>query len=423
MSDQIIHFESFNTLANIFYTSIGLDAYQKAGQRTNNIRRQLLSIFFIITIANMNITLLSELLYIFMAFAKNNNFVEATMLSSFVGFVIVGDFKIYSIWRQRARITAMMQALHALYPQTLAEQTKYEVQRALQRYQRFAYAFVLLHELLVWSYNLFPLLNYFIYEVWLAARVVGKTLPYNCWTPFDWHVNDWRYYPMYLTQIAAGQACLSGQLANDLLLSAVAVQLIMHYRQLARRIELHVAGGGGGSGSKWRTAATNVCREQDLSFLRSVIAYHQQILNLSQALNDVFGISLFISFASTALIICFVLFQITIGANIDAIIMLAFFLFCSLVQIFLICYYAQQILEASEYISYAVYNHNWFDSDLRYRKMLIYIMARAQKPSKLQATALVIVSMPTMTDLLQLSYKGFAVIRTMYAREPKNISK
>ncbi|XP_039970941.1 putative odorant receptor 85d [Bactrocera tryoni] len=326
MSNQIIHFESFNTLANIFYTSIGLDAYQKAGQRANNIRHQLLSIFFIITIANMNITLLSELLYIFMAFANNNNFVEATMLSSFVGFVIVGDFKIYSIWRQRARITTMMQTLHALYPQTLAEQMKYEVQRALQRYQRFAYAFVLLHELLVWSYNLFPLLNYFIYEVWLALRVVGKTLPYNCWTPFDWHNNDWRYYPMYLTQIAAGQACLSGQLANDLLLSAVAVQLIMHYRQLARRIELHVAGGGGSN-------------------------------------------------------------------------------------------------DASEYISYAIYNQNWFDSDLRYRKMLIYIMARAQKPSKLHATALVTVSMPTMTDLLQLSYKGFAVIRTMYAREPKSISK
>ncbi|XP_054081462.1 putative odorant receptor 85d [Zeugodacus cucurbitae] len=422
MSNQPIQFERFTILANAYYTSIGLDAYEKTGQRTSNIRRRLLSIFFIFTIANMNITLLSELLYILMAFVSNNNFVEATMLLSFVGFVIVGDVKIYSIWRQRERISAMIQALHALYPQTLAEQAKYAVERELQRYKRFAYAFVLLHELLVWSYNLFPLLNYFIYEVWLTWRVVGKTLPYNCWTPFDWHNSDWRYYTMYLTQIAAGQACLSGQLANDLLLSAVAVQLIMHYRQLARRIEAHVADSRDDSASKRRGESANECAAHDLHFLRTIIAYHQQILNISQVLNDVFGISLFINFTSTALIICFVLFQITIGANIDSIIMLAFFLFCSLVQIFLICYYAQQLLEASEYISFAVYNHNWFVADLRYRKMLIFIMARAQKPSKLQATSLVTVSMSTMTDLLQLSYKGFAVIRTMYAREPKSVS-
>lgn len=269
MSNQPIHFESFNYLANIFYTSIGLYAYEQAGERTKDraayIRRQLLSIFSIIVIVNMNIALLSQLMYIFLAFANNNNFVETTMLSSFVVFVIVSDFKIYNICRQRARISAMMQALHALYPQTLAEQRKYKVQWQLQRYNRLAYAFAVFYEMLVWGYNLFPLLNYLIYEVWLALRVVEKTLPYNCWTPFDWHNNDWIYYHMYLMLSASGQACISGQLANDLLLSALAVQLIMHYRELARRIEAHVAG-------------RETSSDDDLRFLRTIIAYHQQIL-------------------------------------------------------------------------------------------------------------------------------------------------
>ncbi|XP_036326834.1 putative odorant receptor 85d [Rhagoletis pomonella] len=307
MSNEPIHFESFNHLANIFYSSIGLDAYEKIGeQRTGRLaqlRRQLQRIFFFITMANMNVALLSEMTFIFLAFANGNNFVEATMLSSFVGFVIVGDIKIFSIWRQHSRISSMMQDLYALYPISVREQLFYDVTGQLKYYNRFAYAFVLLHELLVWSYNLFPLFNYLIYELWLEVRTVGKTIPYNCWTPFNWHDN-WLYYPMYLTQSAGGQTCLSGQLANDLLLSAVAVQLIMHYRQLAKRIESHIAGNGGGTATR-----------------------------------------------------------------------------------------------ESEYVSSAIYNHNWYDADLRYKKMLLVIMQRAQKAAKLQATSFVIVSMPTMTDV------------------------
>ncbi|XP_053958612.1 putative odorant receptor 85d [Anastrepha ludens] len=303
--DHPVHFESFNYLANIFYASFGLDAYEKVGvqptKRALRLRRLLQKIYFIIVITNKNICLLSELMYILLAFANNTNFVEATMLTSFMGYVIVSDIKVFSIWSQRARIGALMRDLYALYPKTLAEQQLYNVKGELQRYRRLAYAFILLHEVLVWSYNLFPLLNYLIYDFWLGIREVVIELPYNCWMPFDWHGN-WRFYPMLIHQIAAGQVCFSGQFANDLLLSAVAVQLIMHYRRLARKLETHAAGLGSDT-------------------------------------------------------------------------------------------------EKNENISQAVYNHNWYDADLRYKKIILLIMQRAQKPAKLQATSLVTVTMSTMTGV------------------------
>ncbi|XP_054747314.1 putative odorant receptor 85d [Anastrepha obliqua] len=358
-------------------------------------------------------------MYILLAFANNKNFEEATKLTSFMGFVIVSDIKVFSIWSQRARIGALMRDLYALYPKTLAEQQLYNVKGELQRYKRFAYAFILLHEVLVWSYNLFPLLNYLINDLWLGIREVIMELPYYCWMPFDWRGN-WRFYPMLIHQMGAGQASFSGQLANDLLLSAVAVQLIMHYRRLARQLETHAAGLGSDTEKKHKKSAL-ACSARDLQFLRDIIVKHQMVLKLSQEFNEIFGISLFISFTFTVLIICFVLFHITIGASIDSLLMLVFFFFCSWVQIFLICYYAQGVLEASENISQAVYNHNWYDADLRYKKIILLIMQRAQKPAKLQATSLVTVTMSTMTGMLQISYKGFAVIRTMYAREPRKV--
>lgn len=53
----------------------------------------------------------------------------------------------------------------------------------------------------------------------------------------------------------------------------------------------------------------------------------------------------------------------------------------------------------SESIGDAVYSQDWLQSDLRYRKMLIAIIGRSQRPTVLKATTLLSVSMGTMTDV------------------------
>lgn len=53
----------------------------------------------------------------------------------------------------------------------------------------------------------------------------------------------------------------------------------------------------------------------------------------------------------------------------------------------------------SEHIGQAVYNHDWFHADLRYRKMLILIVKRAQQPSRLKATIFLKVSLVTVSDV------------------------
>lgn len=88
-------------------------------------------------------------------------------------------------------------------------------------------------------------------------------------------------------------------------------------------------------------------------------------------------------------------------------------------------------------IAQAVYNQNWSEADVRYQKMLVLIAERAQKPAILKATSFVLVSRGTMTEvgrifmtssysknhknfiilqIMQLSYKFFALLRTMYVK-------
>ncbi|TDG38175.1 hypothetical protein AWZ03_015403, partial [Drosophila navojoa] len=53
----------------------------------------------------------------------------------------------------------------------------------------------------------------------------------------------------------------------------------------------------------------------------------------------------------------------------------------------------------SSSISMAAYNQNWIKADVRYRKALVYIIMRSQKPTYLKATVFIQITRGTMTDV------------------------
>lgn len=94
----------------------------------------------------------------------------------------------------------------------------------------------------------------------------------------------------------------------------------------------------------------------------------------------------------------------TIGIEVQLMCKLSFYFVTLMMQIYLICDYGQQLLDASVSISKAAYNHAWFSSDIRYKRMLIIMASRADSPVTLQATALVAIRMTTLTTVrIQLS--------------------
>ncbi|XP_020799565.1 putative odorant receptor 85d [Drosophila serrata] len=398
-NQEPIPLESFLKYAIVFYLSIGMLAYDHKGSGKG--KELLLHWIFIAQMINLNAVLLTELIYVFLAISNGSNFLEATMNLSFIGFVVVGDLKIWHIWRQRTQLTHVVREMENLHPQTTDQQKPYDVAVHLGGYKRYSIFYFGMHLVLIWTYNLYWAVYYLVCDFWLGIRQFQRMLPYYCWVPWDWSTG-YSYYIMYVSQNIAGQACLSGQLAADMLMCALVTLLVMHFTRLAAHIEGHVAG--------------LTTPQRDLKFLQVVVAYHQRLLLLCQEINGIFGVSLLCNFVSSSFIICFVGFQMTIGGKIDNLVMLVLFLFCAMVQVYMIATYAQRLFDASEHIGQAVYNHDWFHADLRYRKMLILIIKRAQQPSRLKATIFLNVSLVTVSDLLQLSYKFFALLRTMYVK-------
>ncbi|XP_062125980.1 odorant receptor 85c-like [Drosophila sulfurigaster albostrigata] len=394
----IAKMDSFLKYANFFYTAVGIEPYTRVSRKSAP--SIWISFVFWSNIINLSLVLLGETVYVLISFATGEHVVEAIMVMSYIGFVLVGMNKMAFVWWKKESLSGIMHQLEELFPRTKETQSEYQLDRYLESCSRLSLTFSLLYSVLIWTYNLFNIAQYFVYELWLKTRIVGLTLPYMMYIPWHWEGN-WSYYLLLFSQNFAGYTSAAGQVSTDLLLCAVATLIIMHYDYLGRIIEFKQLSGD------W---------SQDSRFLAQVVQYHERLLSLSAELNEIFGVPLLLNFLISSFVICFVGFQMTIGVPPDLMIKLLLFLVSSLCQVYLICHHGQLIADASSGIALAAYKQDWSFADVRYRKTLVFIIARSQKPAFLKATVFMQITRGTMTELLQLSYKFFALLRTMYAK-------
>ncbi|XP_022220278.2 odorant receptor 85c [Drosophila obscura] len=387
----------FMKYTNFFYRSMGMESYTTdSRQQTKSLWANLV---FWANVLNLSAIVCGEIIYLGVSLAQGK-ILEAITVTTYIGFVFVGMSKMFFIWWKKPALSEVMRDLEQIYPKGREAEEEYRLQSFLRSSSRISVTYALLYSVLIWTFNLFSIMQFVVYEKLLHIRVVGLALPYTVYYPWNWEA-PWSFNLLLFCQNFAGYTSAAGQISTDLLLCAVATQLVMHFDYLSRVLEGHKLSG------KW---------EKDSRFLINTVKYHQQILRLSAVVNDIFGIPLLLNFMVSTFVICFVGFQMTVGVPPDIMIKLFLFLFSSLCQVYLICHYGQLIADASFGLSNAAYKQNWNHADVRYRHALVYIIARAQKTTYLKATVFMSITRATMTDLLQISYKFFALLRTMYVK-------
>ncbi|XP_017058113.2 odorant receptor 85b-like [Drosophila ficusphila] len=387
--------EKFTQYSNFFYTAVGIDPYDKGGDPGKSRLRAL----FLANVINLTIVAICESIYVYTAF-QENKLLEAVTVMSYVGFDIVGISKMLFIRWKKTGLNEILEDLEAIFPKGKVQEEKYDLPKYLRTCSGICLTYASLYSLLIWTFNLFSVMEYLVYEKWLKTRVVGKGLPYLMYVPWKWE-DSWSYYPLLFSQNFAGYTAAAGQISTDLLFCAVATQLVMHFDFLSSRMMTHKLSGN------WK---------KDSKFLSDMVRYHERILRLTDVVNDVFGIPLLLNFMVSSFVICFVGFQMTVGVAPDMVVKLFLFLFSSMSQVYLICHYGQMVADASFGLSVATYSQNWVHADVRYKRALVIIISRAQNVTFLKATIFLNITRSSMTDLLQISYKFFALLRTMYAQ-------
>ncbi|XP_073820384.1 odorant receptor 85c-like [Musca autumnalis] len=401
-------FKKFFSYVNFINATIGFESYGRYNKKTKY-TKYLTKIIFYFNICNMFVIMLCEILNLFLSSSTFVNIPDFFMSMAYVGFITNSSWKVYMIWKNRSIIEECIAGLYRIYPENLELQMEYKVDVYLRQCQRFSKFMVFLFTFGIWFFNLLAFSQYLISWKILHASDPQQELPYFIYTPWNWR-GHWSYYLLYALESMAGHTSAMGNVSNDLLLVALISQIVMHFDYVANTM----AGYQGMEFTARRVGKTTPKRV--LEFVKYFIEYHCYLLSLSDQLNDIFGILLFVHFVSTSLVICLLGFLVTIGTSALNIFKLCVFLFTLLIQSAFICYHGQLLMDASIKVSRGIFTNDWLKAEIKCQKMLILMTKRAQKPVQLKATTFIWISQGTMTVLLQMSYKFFTLLRTMYVK-------
>ncbi|XP_053677285.1 odorant receptor Or2 [Anopheles nili] len=148
--------------------------------------------------------------------------------------------------------------------------------------------------------------------------------------------------------------------------------------------------------------------------LKACLKYHKQIITYVHDLNSLVTYLCLLEFLSFGMMLCALLFLLSISNQLAQIIMIGSYIFMILSQMFAFYWHANEVLEQSLGIGDAIYNGAWPNFEEPVRKMLILIIARAQRPMAIKVGNVYPMTLEMFQKLLNVSYSYFTLLRRVY---------
>uniref|UniRef100_A0AAG5D8M8 Odorant receptor 2 n=1 Tax=Anopheles atroparvus TaxID=41427 RepID=A0AAG5D8M8_ANOAO len=148
--------------------------------------------------------------------------------------------------------------------------------------------------------------------------------------------------------------------------------------------------------------------------LKECLMYHKQIIQYVHDLNSLVTYICLLEFLSFGMMLCALLFLLSISNQLAQMIMIGSYIFMILSQMFAFYWHAHEVLEQSLGISDSIYNGAWPDFDEPIRKKLILIIARAQRPMAIKVGNVFPMTLEMFQKLLNVSYSYFTLLRRVY---------
>ncbi|EDW96642.1 odorant receptor 85f [Drosophila yakuba] len=209
----------------------------------------------------------------------------------------------------------------------------------------------------------------------------------------------WIYVGIYSLEWLHSTQMVISNIGADIWLLYFQVQINLHFRGIIRLLEDH---------------KPSVMHDQeDRQFLARIVDKQVRLVSLQNELNDIFGGSLLLSLLTTAAVICTVaVYTLIQGATLEGF-TYVIFIGTSVTQVYLVCYYGQQVLDLSGEVAHAVYNHDFHDASIAYKRYLLIIIIRAQQPVELNAMGYLSISLDTFKQLMSVSYRVITMLMQM----------
>lgn len=370
-SEDEINLESFTKVSLLLFRLMCF-TFNPIGTTATLFERRVysaMSYFFKLIILSYAVAVFSMLKY---TEVHSNNFVEASSVIPNAMCVFLGAMKSVSIVTRKEDIWMVMKDLTGILEDQKLQSFKFIVKKYSYNFDRFVKIYCGV-TLAVLMQVVMPLATYLI---------SGKmTMSVKYWFPFD----GFQPGKFFLVLFWVDWIAVSGLilfLATDLLLYGLITVIIMEFDILKLHFE-------------------NYKKDDQKIQLKRLVDHHNKLIDIANKVQDIFEINFLFIFTISAIIMCFVAFQLTTVGNylfyVPYISMIVF-------QIFLLCWFGQKLNDSSDSIAEGIFNCGWEEfTDVHLKKDFCLIIIRARKPQRLTAMKFAVVSLPSFAAVSWLT--------------------
>ncbi|CAF4796004.1 unnamed protein product [Pieris macdunnoughi] len=225
---------------------------------------------------------------------------------------------------------------------------------------------------------------------------INPLLPYGCVIPFD-PLKDWfRYMLVYVFEVYAILPFMYIYIGTELLMVTLCALLSVEFAIL--KVDLTYV-------------------KPDNSSIKILVRKHQQLLVYIGSLDEIFNIILFLDLLFITVIMCICGFAVTMANNVVDCFKNVLCVLSILVPVYIFCYFSEQLKQECADIAQAAYNNKWYNVSVSYKRIICFIITRAQKPCCLTSLGYVPITLNTFSKVVSTSWSYYSVIRTVYGNK------
>ncbi|XP_011050239.1 PREDICTED: odorant receptor 46a, isoform A-like isoform X1 [Acromyrmex echinatior] len=149
---------------------------------------------------------------------------------------------------------------------------------------------------------------------------------------------------------------------------------------------------------------------QNQNILRECINHHNYIVKYAHTINDKFAKIIAVQFAVSMMVVCSNLYRMAMATEYMKIVPLMMYTGCMLAQIFIYCWFGNEVKLKSLQLANSVYNINWLELSSSSKKSLLIIMKRSTFPIEFSSAYIITMNLESFVALLKMSYSSFNLL-------------
>nr|AQQ73504.1 olfactory receptor 24 [Heliconius melpomene rosina] len=145
---------------------------------------------------------------------------------------------------------------------------------------------------------------------------------------------------------------------------------------------------------------------------RKILQHHVQIVYFIQKVEDIFSTAIAYQFLISGWIICTSVYRmVDMSPASVQFLSMVLYISCILIQIFMYCYYGNEVTIESENLTGSAYSMNWLEINLKLRRHVILFMERIKRPIQPLAGRIIPLSNNTFVSIVKNSYTFYALLK------------